>query len=184
MKKSLKSKSQSKGGSAGAPAVDPYLEGLMAKLLDRLTALERKLDTVIAQTAAAGKSSGGGDANRSFQSQPPQEHPRRDRILYEVICADCQKACEIPFRPAEGRAVYCKECFAKRKSGGSGNSSGFGGSRGPGGPGGFGNSRGMVPLPSKPADNPNTVQSSSIAALESPRKSKNNLPVKPAKKKK
>jgi CxxC-x17-CxxC domain-containing protein len=40
--------------------------------------------------------------------------------LYEAICADCHKVCEVPFRPSEDRPVYCKECFAKRRCGGSG----------------------------------------------------------------
>ena len=93
--------------SKAVPKVDPYLEGLMAKLLERLAALEKKMDTVIAQTA--GKS----------EPQAPQP-PRRDRQLYEAICADCHNICEVPFKPSEDRPVYCKKCFAKRKAGASG----------------------------------------------------------------
>lgn len=74
----------------------------MAKLLERLVSLEKKMDTVISQI---------------HQAQQP---PRQDRVLYEAICADCNKVCEVPFRPSEDRAVYCKECFARRKAGGSG----------------------------------------------------------------
>jgi CxxC-x17-CxxC domain-containing protein len=33
-----------------------------------------------------------------------------------VVCADCQKTCEVPFKPDGSRPVYCKECWAKRKS--------------------------------------------------------------------
>ncbi len=134
----MKKVSKSKTKTAATPQVDPYLEGLMAKLLDRLTGLERKLDTVIAQTAAKPSGSANGGAPRPPQNQgqnqdrnlnqqrpnaprPPQENqnqqPRRDRTMYEAICAECQKVCEVPFRPAEGRAVYCKECFGKRKGG-------------------------------------------------------------------
>ena len=105
MKKRSKSKSV-------IPRIDPYLEGLTAKLLDRLVSLEKKMDKVLAQTA--GRPSAGGD--------PPklQQVPRRDRQLYEAICADCHKVCEVPFRPTEVRPVYCKECWGKRKAGGSG----------------------------------------------------------------
>ena len=106
MKKSSKSKST-------APKVDPYLEGLMAKLLERLVGLERKMDTVISQTG--GKVSSHEPPKASIQV--PQ---RRERQLYEAICADCHKVCEVPFKPTEARPVYCKQCFAKRKGGGSG----------------------------------------------------------------
>lgn len=105
-------KSSKTGNKAAAVRVDPYLEGLMAKLLERLLGIEKQLNTVIAQTA--GKPSGDGDS-------PKQVPPRHERTLYEAICADCHKVCEVPFRPSENRPVYCKECFARRKSGGSGN---------------------------------------------------------------
>ena len=92
-----------------APKIDPYLEGLMAKLLDRLTILEKKLDRVISQT-------GGQKTVHIPQAAPnPPQPPRRERQLYEAICAECSKVCEVPFQPSENRAVYCKSCWAKRK---------------------------------------------------------------------
>lgn len=42
---------------------------------------------------------------------------RRERTLYQAVCADCRKNCEVPFKPTEERPVYCKECFAIRKAG-------------------------------------------------------------------
>ncbi len=39
------------------------------------------------------------------------------REMYKATCADCQKECEVPFKPSGDRPVYCKECFAKRKGG-------------------------------------------------------------------
>lgn len=110
-------KKRSKSKSSTVPRVDPYLEGLMAKLLERLVGLEKKMDVMIAQTA--GRTSGNGDQ--------PKQPPRQERQLYEAVCADCHKVCEVPFRPSEDRPVYCKGCFAKRlpgrqagKAGGSG----------------------------------------------------------------
>ena len=99
MKKNLKSK---------APKIDPYLEGFMGKLLERFALLEKKMDLVLARSAA-----------KSGNAEPAPA-PRNDRTLYEAICADCHKICEVPFRPSEARPVYCKECFAKRKAGSSG----------------------------------------------------------------
>ena len=40
------------------------------------------------------------------------------REMFKATCADCQKECEVPFKPSGDRPVYCKECFAKRKGGG------------------------------------------------------------------
>jgi len=31
--------------------------------------------------------------------------------LYKATCAECSKACEVPFRPMSGKPVYCKACF-------------------------------------------------------------------------
>ena len=111
-------KKNSKSKASNIPRVDPYLEGLMAKLLERLTGLEKRMDIVIAQTA--GRPSGGGNQAKPSENIQAKQPPHRDRILYEAICADCHKICEVPFRPSEDRPVYCKECFAKRKAGGPG----------------------------------------------------------------
>ena len=101
-----------KPSKRSVPKVDPYLEGLMGKLLERLMALEKKMDTLISQ---AGRAIGNG-----HPPQNPEAPPRRERTLYEAICADCHKVCEVPFRPTEARPVYCKECWSKRKAGGKG----------------------------------------------------------------
>jgi len=44
--------------------------------------------------------------------------PRRDfgpRQMHKAICAECGNECEVPFKPTEGRDVFCKECFSKRR---------------------------------------------------------------------
>ena len=148
MKKNLKNK------SAAVPKVDPYLEGLVGRLLDRLVSLEKKVDLVIAAQAPA----------VSSEHQPP----RRDRTLYEAICADCSKVCEVPFKPVDGRAVYCKECYAKRKSGAS--------------------KHGMpiltpVALPPKPVSRLGLAAAIASPVRETPKKTKKN-PIKKIKKKK
>lgn len=97
-----------KRAKSNLPKVDPFLEGMMAKLLDRLQNLERKMDKVLSQTA--GKGSG------AHVPQPqPVQPARHERQMYEAICADCSKVCEVPFQPSENRKVYCKACWARRK---------------------------------------------------------------------
>lgn len=41
----------------------------------------------------------------------------RDTKMYQAVCAECQKSCEVPFRPTSDRPVYCRDCFAKRGGG-------------------------------------------------------------------
>jgi len=44
--------------------------------------------------------------------------PRREfgpREMFKATCADCGKEAEVPFKPTEGRPVYCKDCFAKKR---------------------------------------------------------------------
>ena len=33
--------------------------------------------------------------------------------MFQATCSDCGKSCEVPFRPVEGRPVFCRDCFAK-----------------------------------------------------------------------
>ena len=43
---------------------------------------------------------------------------RRDfgpREMHKTTCSECGKECEVPFKPVEGRPVYCKECFMKKR---------------------------------------------------------------------
>ena len=37
------------------------------------------------------------------------------REMHKAVCAECGKECEVPFKPTEGRPVFCKECFAKKR---------------------------------------------------------------------
>ena len=43
---------------------------------------------------------------------------RRDfgpREMHKATCSECGNECEVPFKPSEGKPVYCKECYMKRK---------------------------------------------------------------------
>jgi len=45
--------------------------------------------------------------------------PRRDfgpREMHKATCSECGQECEVPFKPTEGKPVYCKECYRKRRS--------------------------------------------------------------------
>ena len=36
---------------------------------------------------------------------------RGELRMTRVTCDSCGKKCEVPFRPTEGKPVYCRECF-------------------------------------------------------------------------
>jgi len=63
-----------------------------------------------------------GDYNEGYNDRPRRKFnnrgPRRDfgpREMHKVKCSECGQECEVPFKPHEGKPVYCKECYRKRK---------------------------------------------------------------------
>jgi len=37
------------------------------------------------------------------------------REMHKAVCDECKKECEVPFKPTEGKPVYCRECYSKKK---------------------------------------------------------------------
>ena len=44
-----------------------------------------------------------------------QPKPAEKQKLFDATCDNCGAACQVPFRPTEGKSVYCRECYRKRK---------------------------------------------------------------------
>ena len=38
------------------------------------------------------------------------------REMHKATCSECKKECEVPFKPIEGKPVFCKECYMKKKN--------------------------------------------------------------------
>ncbi len=111
----MKKRTTSKNPQAHA-VVDQDVVGLITTLVQRLVSLETKIDTVLSRIP-----------QRPFEAPRQQSMPAPSakqltdtRIMYKAICADCNKECEVPFRPSSDRPVYCKGCFAARKNKGAG----------------------------------------------------------------
>lgn len=52
--------------------------------------------------------SGGGNRSGGFKKDfGPRE-------MHKATCSECKQDCEVPFKPTEGKPVYCKECYAKK----------------------------------------------------------------------
>jgi len=45
--------------------------------------------------------------------EEPEEKGGFERKMYKAVCADCGKDCEVPFKPIEGRKIYCRDCYRK-----------------------------------------------------------------------
>ena len=54
-----------------------------------------------------GGRSDGGFRRNNFDSGP--------REMHKAICSDCKKECEVPFKPTEGRPIFCKECYPNHR---------------------------------------------------------------------
>ena len=106
-----------------APQDEPGVADLINKVQQQLSVMEKKLDILISQSSKR-------PFEKSYSQQPSrrfdhsnrhdrgrQGHGPRERTYTRVICADCSKECEVPFKPSADRPVYCKECFSKRKGG-------------------------------------------------------------------
>ncbi|CCJ37462.1 DNA-directed RNA polymerase [Methanoculleus bourgensis] len=50
--------------------------------------------------------------NRNFGGSRSYGGPRE---MTKTICSDCGKECEVPFKPTEGRPVYCQDCLPKHR---------------------------------------------------------------------
>src|SRR3989338_2637913 len=59
-------------------------------------------------------SGGRGFARRGFNGRdvrsPAQMHP--------AVCDNCNKNCEVPFRPTSGKPIFCSNCFGDKKGNG------------------------------------------------------------------
>lgn len=60
-----------------------------------------------------------GDFGDKNQSRGPRHSGFKkdfgNREMHKTTCSECGKECEVPFKPTEGRPVYCKECFSKKR---------------------------------------------------------------------
>ena len=63
-----------------------------------------------------GPRSGSGSGSR-FGSRGPDRGRNNfgPREMHKTTCSECKQECEVPFKPTEGKPVYCRDCFEKKK---------------------------------------------------------------------
>ena len=53
-------------------------------------------------------------------NRPMTAAPARERVETQTACSACGKVTTVPFKPTQGRPVFCRECFQQRKFAGAG----------------------------------------------------------------
>lgn len=96
---------------------------VLVQIQEQLAVLNNKFDdfinkslTDLAQTLAIQKAAA---APRPVQTTPPAPmrppQYQNTRPKFAIVCFQCGKDSELPFKPTPGRPVYCAECFAIRR---------------------------------------------------------------------
>ncbi|MFH0808335.1 MAG: CxxC-x17-CxxC domain-containing protein [archaeon] len=57
-----------------------------------------------------------GGGNRKFGGNNSRGFSDRPREMHKATCSDCGKACEVPFKPTQGKPVRCKDCFSSSRN--------------------------------------------------------------------
>ncbi len=52
---------------------------------------------------------------REFNRGGPRRGFDGPKEMHKATCSECGQECEVPFKPTEGKPVFCKECYRKRK---------------------------------------------------------------------
>ncbi|HUC94931.1 MAG TPA: CxxC-x17-CxxC domain-containing protein [Candidatus Saccharimonadales bacterium] len=65
-----------------------------------------------------GRGGGRGGFSRGGGSSFGRGGDRGDRQMFDATCSNCGKPCQVPFRPTNGKPVYCSDCFEKMGNGG------------------------------------------------------------------
>ena len=54
-------------------------------------------------------------SNQTRDFGGPRRFSNGPREMHDATCSTCGQSCKVPFRPKEGRPVYCQECFRAQR---------------------------------------------------------------------
>ena len=59
------------------------------------------------------------ESENNFEQQDTQQDSGDSnfgqRDMHKTTCSECGKECEVPFKPSEGRPVFCRDCYRKKR---------------------------------------------------------------------
>jgi CxxC-x17-CxxC domain-containing protein len=68
-------------------------------------------------SSGAGYSSGGGySSGAGSYGGGGGGYERAPREMFSATCSNCGREAQVPFRPTNGKPVYCNDCFATRRA--------------------------------------------------------------------
>jgi CxxC-x17-CxxC domain-containing protein len=67
------------------------------------------------RTNGSARGGGGGDRPRPPSGAGPSTRRRPPAEMFAITCNACGAGAEVPFKPAEGREVFCPSCYRARK---------------------------------------------------------------------
>lgn len=50
------------------------------------------------------------------KAQKGGNNSRQPREMFDTVCSECGTETQVPFKPTEGKPVFCRECFQSHKS--------------------------------------------------------------------
>lgn len=58
---------------------------------------------------------GSPEEEQEQEEDQEEQDERPERESHKIKCSECGKMADVPFKPVEGRPVYCRDCFMKRR---------------------------------------------------------------------
>jgi CxxC-x17-CxxC domain-containing protein len=55
--------------------------------------------------------------NRGRDPQKRRFNDRERPQMFDAICSDCGRKCQVPFKPSNDKPIYCSECFENHGGG-------------------------------------------------------------------
>ena len=65
----------------------------------------------------SGYGGGGGYSAGGYSSGGYGQRSSAPREMFEATCSSCGKEARVPFRPTNGKPVYCSDCFRAQRGG-------------------------------------------------------------------
>ena len=64
----------------------------------------------------AARGDGGGGYSSGGYSGGGGGYERAPREMFSATCSNCGREAQVPFRPTNGKPVYCSDCFKSQRS--------------------------------------------------------------------
>jgi CxxC-x17-CxxC domain-containing protein len=83
---------------------------------DRQYSEPRRCPECRAARKAARGDGGGGYSSGGYSGGGGGGYERAPREMFSATCSNCGREAQVPFRPTNGKPVYCSDCFKSQRS--------------------------------------------------------------------